>query len=233
VQADIALDEIRREKATPASLKYEADVTKQLDLIHTTAIGKLLFKSMKPTEKVWIVPTDNMGVDAVATTTPAPLSKAKGGGVRVHYDPVVNDSPDRYYAADDVLFHELVHAYRSGRWTRSTWRYERLKEYQSEEEFLAVYMTNVYRACRGDLSFYRTHINSELLSKDKIYDYLSTDSEAFYALKYFTENDKLAMQVAKFAVPLFNPWRDFSEIGKRFWKDYGRIGKKAPHLIDL
>jgi hypothetical protein len=234
VERDRALDEISREKDTPITRAFENGVLKQLEIIGQTTIGKLLFKLMKPTEKVWILPGNNMRGRAVAATTPIHYKKEYGGGVRVYYDPDETNNPDHYYAADDLLFHELVHAYRAGRWSRTTWRPRPLREYLTEEEFLAVYLSNVYRAFRGELMFYRSHVNDgKMNTQEQIYDYLATDPEAFYALKYFTENDKFAMQVAKWAYPHFNPWRDFAELRKRFWNASSRFGHLDATRIDL
>ena len=52
-------------------------------------------------------------------------------------------------------------------------------------------------------------------------------------MKYYLEKDPLAQKVAKWAFPIFNPWRDFPDLYKAYRKKY--IGNTDPRYkyIDL
>ena len=222
---DQGQDQISKDKLSAEGEAYEHTVMQLLEIIRRTPIGSLLLASLQAGQKVWIIPATDEHQDAcscVASTTPGTLRKAQGGGVRVHFTPIPGESQDHYYSNDDVLFHELVHAYRATWLTITNHRWSPLREYKTEEEFLAVYITNMYRANRGYRNFYRSLSNSTLLSKERIYDYLASDREAFEALRYFRSHDGLASKVSKWPRPEFNPWRDFPQ-----------IEKKRASLIDL
>ena len=197
------------------SKDYEAEVVKWLKIIGGTALGRLLFDSLNLKEKIWIVTHDQAMADACqcpAATTPGVLDAKQGGGVRLWYDPRDFDYPDFYISPDGALFHELVHAHRSTRVGIKGQNWKPLREYWTSEEFLAVHMTNVYLSGRSWTKFHRSHSNAELLPKDKVYAYLSSDMEALNALYYYLAHEPLTTQVARWKVPAFNPWRDYAAL---------------------
>jgi hypothetical protein len=207
--------EIQEDSPTQSaeSLAYEESVIKQLKIICQTAIGKLLFDSLNPEQEFWILYFEDefqekCGCAAIASN--AVFSRKQGGGVRLYYDPSGFDPTMEYYTPDDILFHEMVHAYRTGRVGYDGQNHKKLNEYKSAEEFLAIHLQNVYLASRGKLRFYRSHENPRLMLKDDIYYSFSNDAEGLKALKYYLKHEPLAARVAKWNHPIYNPWRDHS-----------------------
>jgi Effector protein len=209
-------EDIRIEsKPSQEAVQFENDVLKQLNIIASTAIGRLLFDCLNPNAKVWISPMygdDRKNCECGAWVDPWIMKKEEGGGVRMHYNP--KDHLDR---ADDILFHEMIHAYRGG-WVPYTAQHHiRMSEYASAEEFIATHLQNVYRSCRGHFWFYRSH-NRFLwhLIKEEMYEYFANDVEVVEAFRYFLAHEPLASRVAKMKEPEFNPWRDFAELERMF-----------------
>ena len=200
-------DEIRKERATSESKNYENAVFKQLDVVRSTAIGRLLLDSIKSSVKIWIV-LDQLKV-GVASTTPGVVNDADGGGVRLHYEPDWFDAKMEYYTPDDVLFHELVHAYRAAKGEHI---YTALPDYQTSEELLAVQMQNAYMAMRGKRRFYRSHSNPSLATKEEVYEGIASDETTLEAFNHFRFNEPLTARVAAITSPVFNAWRDADKI---------------------
>ena len=204
---------------SPEAIAYEESIVEQLKIIDKTALGKLLFDSLNPTEKIWIVPLYEklQNICGCVGLTVGVVSPKQGGGIHVWYDTEGVDAPAINYTPDSILFHEMIHAYRIGRVGFGGQNNQQLREYKSVEEFLAIYMQNVYFALRGNLRFTRSHSRSTtVLSKDEIYSYLSSDAEAMSALRYYLRNEPLAAKVASRMHPLFNPWRDFAKLERIF-----------------
>lgn len=200
-------DEIAWEKQTPESRAYEDAVVRWLDKIVKTPPGKILLDSMVPTEKVWIVFHDKeMGV---AATTPFPMSDEMGGGIRLYFDPSGFDPNMEYYTPDDVLFHELIHAYRAGRRKHIG---RKLAEYETAEEFLAIHIQNVYMAYMGRRKYYFSHSHSSLATKDAIYDAIKNENENLFTLRQYLQEEPYAQAIAKLTDPDFNCWRDLGNL---------------------
>lgn len=214
LRAEIAEDKERSWE----SRNYEHQVHGLLQLIGSTKIGNLLFGKFNPGVKHWIVPMDRQRkIDrgckpngyCGATTFPAPPDG--GGGERTYFNPTdFNWSAKKWRGADDVLFHELVHAYRGGRIGYSNSDFRRMNEYETAEEFIALHMQNVYLAQRGATRFYRSYDSLESVSKDSAYRYFAGDAEVLMAFRHFVDREPLAAAVAKWTQPAdsFNPWRD-------------------------
>ncbi len=199
----------------PESVAYEEAVVEQLKVICKTTVGKLLLDSLNPQVKHWILPGEEslyQMCGCAALTSPAAFSDKQGGGVRLYFDPFGFDPKMEYYTPDDILFHEMVHAYRAGSVGYNGQNHKPLREYLTAEELLAIHLQNVYLACRKHLRFYRTHRNPTLGTKNETYYYLATDIEALGAMEYFLRNEPLAAQVATWAYPHFNPWRDYPDL---------------------
>lgn len=204
---DKAIDEIKAVRATPESIAYEKGVYQTLDVIRGTVIGSLLLNSLGSSVKIWIL-FDESG-PGVASTTPGVLGSDLGGGVRLHFNPGDFDPKMEYYTPDDVLFHELVHAYRSAKGENHSIV---LPEYQTAEELLAIHMQNVYMAMRGKKRFYLTHSNPKLASKDEIYERIASDKDTLNAFNYFLNHEPFTKKVAAMKFPIINAWRDAAQI---------------------
>ncbi len=203
------------EDSTPGLIEiaFENLVLEQLRIIARTRIGKLLLDSLSPATRYWILPLDlidKLDCDCSAYTFPG--HPREGGGIRVYYNPTDFNSPEkRWIGSDDILFHELIHAYRDG-----FVGYEvvngatPMRENTNIEEFFALQMQNVYLACRGATRFYRTYNRLESVSKGTAYQYLASEPEAGRALRHFVNTDPLASKVARWAgnPDFFNPFRD-------------------------
>jgi hypothetical protein len=207
------LYEITEDKTPgPEAREYEDQVYKLLMLIASTKIGRLLFDSLNRAVQHWIVPLDYLDKSQCnCRAYEFPGGPKEGGGVRVYFNPKdFNSSAKLWFSADDILFHELVHAYRDGRVGYSNENFRPMNEYTTAEEFIALHMQNVYLANRGGLRFYRSYRSLQSVSKNTAYQSFANDAEALMAFRHFVDNDPLAATVAgwKFPADSFNPWRD-------------------------
>jgi hypothetical protein len=222
---DALLEEIKLTKATKEGAAYEARVLEVLEAIRGNALGKIVLGHMDAKHRVWIVPTteeNGEACDCLASTSPGVIARESGGGVRVRFTPGDHEIPDGFYSNEDVLFHELVHAYRATNYSTADHWWAPLSEYRTQEEVLAVQVTNVYRSARGYSNFYRSLSNTTLLTKERLYLQLAVDRPVFDTMRLFLEEDKLAKRLAKLTAPACNPWRDAA-----------MIQKKRETLIDL
>jgi hypothetical protein len=220
------LYEITEDK-TPSreSQEYEDQVYKLLKLIGSTQAGRLLFGFLNRSVNHWIVPYDYLdkaltGDDWAYTFPGAPK---EGGGVRIYFSPAdfkQNAPKKNWMTADDVLFHELVHAYRLGRVGYNP-NPKSMNDYKTVEEFFALHMQNVYLADRGSWCFYRDYRSFLHVSKDEAYEYFANDAEVLMAFRYFVDTDSLANRVSQLKAPAnsFNPWRDQPAIERTYLND--------------
>lgn len=197
---------------------YEKKVIGILGTIASTRIGKLLFESLRRDVKVWIVPFwegDAEACSCAAATTPGTLPAKLGGGIRLYFEPW--DSGDSF-TAEDVLFHEMVHAYRSGVMGLTGTKWTRLPGYQTAEEFVAIHLQNVYLDLVGKTMFYKEHDNPRQTTKDQIYDNFS--KEELQAFAYFLQNAGVARIVGQWPSPhpSYNPWRDYPTLLQAYLK---------------
>lgn len=201
-------DEIRPgDHTSPEAIKYEIEVSRALETILTTPIGKTLLDLMTQREKIWIVM--DQGGPGVASTTPGIMRKELGGGVRLSFDPWGGfDYTSESYTMDDVLFHELVHAYRFARLDTKGANWTKLHDYSDAEEFIATQMQNVYLSMRGKTKFYFSHNDPRIEPKDVVYRNIAADPKAVRVFIDFLQTEPLAGIVANWSFPDFNPWRD-------------------------
>lgn len=198
----------------PEGRRWEDDVYRQLQTIVATRIGRMVFEALDKGTKYWIIPLDFLDKsDCACSAYTFPGHPREGGGIRMYYNPSdFNSSSQRWIGADDVLFHEIVHAYRIGSATYEVVNAAKyMNDHKNDEEFFALQMQNVYLACRNATRFYKTYKRLESVSKSSAYQYLAGSSESLMALRHFTQNDKLAGQISKWMAPAtsFNPFRDF------------------------
>ena len=216
------LYEITEDKAPgPESVFYERAVIQLLRLISSTRVGKLLFDSLNRNLEYWIVPkdfSDDKYCGCGAYTFPG--KPDEGGGIRMYFNPTdFNSLTKRWQGADDILFHEMVHAYRMGRVGYDVVNFAKpMNDNKDAEEFFALQMQNVYLASRGGRRFYRTYKRLEPVTKDTAYQYFVNDAEVLMAFRYFVENDPLAATVSRWMHPpdSFNPWRDHTVLERLY-----------------
>jgi hypothetical protein len=206
------------------SQDYEDQVYRLLKLIASTRSGRLLFGSLNRDVHHWIVPFDYLDKQTCSCWAfTFPGTPKEGGGVRVYYSPAdfnAAAAKKHWMTAADVLFHELVHAYRMGRIGYNP-NPKSMNDYTSVEEFLALHMQNVYLADRGSGCFYRDYRSLLPVSKEKAYEYFANDAEVLMAFRYFVDTDCLANKVSQLTVPAnsFNPWRDRPELERTYLSD--------------
>lgn len=219
---------------TPANRMYESLVCSQLTAIAGTRVGRVLLDSLKPEQRHWIVPfnfAENDDCQCPAYTFPGPLNG--GGGIRIYFNPIgftggpLDGIPVKkgWLLDDEALFHELIHAGRQGRIDYSLLVKSSLNGYESGEEFIAVQLQNMYRACRRQKHFWNQYDpGRRLLSKGSVYEFFTGDMETLSAFRYFVENDPVAAAVAKWRLPAdsFNPFRDINVL-ERIWLDKANI----------
>jgi hypothetical protein len=211
--------------------EYEDRIYQLLRLIKSTRPGQLLLDSLNRSHDYWVVPKSNFGVECNCMAVTFPFPKKAGGGIRVYISPKqLLPVQERWLSGDDILFHELVHAYRIGKvgWGGQSKR--AMREYKDAEEFFALHMQNVYLGYRGGHRFYRDFNSLRSVSKGTAYEYFTGDVEVLMAFKYYLTNDPvLAPAVASWTQPAdsFNPFRDYPNLERILLGDGEWEGIKA------
>jgi hypothetical protein len=195
---------------------YEDRVYQLLRLIKSTRPGQLLLDSLNRSHNYWVVPKHNFGVECYCMAVTFPGPPKGGGGIRVYISPEqLGMVQDRFLGADDILFHELVHAYRIGKVGWGGQNKQPMRDYKDAEEFFALHMQNVYLGYRGGHRFYRDFYSLRSVSKGTAYEYFTSDVEVLMAFKYYlTKDPVLAPAVASWTQPAdsFNPFRDYPNL---------------------
>ena len=221
------------EDPTPTSVgrKYEQEVFEAMLLIDGNQLGSLVLDSLDGGIRYWILPLDYMeklrcgGKCAAYTTAGEPKER---GGERIYFNPSEwHQHSELRYSSDDILFHELVHAYRDAEigWTKTNskaLKKHMLPDYNTMEEFFALQMQNIYLACRRSSRFYHSYLRPNGVSKTEAYKVFESDPWILSVFRYFYENDPLAEQVTRLALPddAFNPWRDLDDLEHAYLKKY-------------
>lgn len=210
---------------TQQSIRWEQFISDQLDTVYGTVVGKCLFDGLDAQVPVFIVPfhTDERSMcNCGGAGTLGIFAKEQGGGIRIFFNPG-DPAMSGYYGADDVLFHELIHAYRIGHRQKKSTQFD---GYDSAEEFLAIHLQNVYLDCCGKKLYYFSHWEPTKRSKGHIYSEFTESTMPLLAIKYFLENEDLAQTVSKWPYPHpnFNPWRDFPQLLEIYQQKTGVSG---------
>ncbi len=201
----------------PEAVSYEKSVIEILKVIVQTPIGRLLFGALNPNIRYSIHPylkSDGSKCHCGAMTFPG--APKEGGGIRVYYNPTEHENPsDRFNGQDDILFHEMVHAYRMGRWTYEIVNGAKdMTRWGDSEEFVATQMQNVYLSQRGGNLFYRNYPLLQGADKTTAYDDLIGDRQALGQLNYMVNTDSVVETVAGYSIS-FNAFRDRLKLGEK------------------
>lgn len=204
----------------PDAVIYEKAVIEALNVIITTQIGRVVLGALDQHVRYSIHPrfaADGKTLcDCGAFVFPG--APKEGGGIRTYYNPTeFNDPARRWIGRDDVLFHELVHAYRMGRWGYETVNAAPdMQNWDDREEFVATQMQNVYLSQRGGTRFYRSYPRLERADKGTAYQALIDDQEALGQLNYLVNMDPLVRTVSEWGVAAapFNAFRDRGTLGR-------------------
>jgi hypothetical protein len=217
------LDDIVIDPAPTAIARaFEKEVSKHLDVILSSPIGRVTLDSLNPKEKVWIIPLSDEERKTDCRDCSAyvfPAGPKAGGGIRLYYSPGEELIAGKWtISTDDTFYHEIVHALRfgwSGSWEKAEW----INDYENKEELIATVMENMYISSRRKTQFYSRYIQpSQLLSKEKLYDLYSKDDTLITWFKKCTFGDAFIWAMARRKDPTFNPWRDRPELELRWVK---------------
>jgi hypothetical protein len=227
------LYEITEDKTPSAAARNFEDQVHDLlqKKISVTTLGKMLLNSLNRNVQYWIVPLDaeNQRMCQCGALT-FPGAPKEGGGLRIYFNPTDWEG-GTWQMPDDVLFHELVHAYRIARIGFYAQNKTPMSDYDNGEEFLALQMQNMYLADRGSQRFYLSYRRPWLNgSKDDAYQYYAGAAEVPMALRYFREKEPLATGVSHWKAPAngFNPWRDQPLLEQAYLKEVPGIDRLPP-----
>jgi hypothetical protein len=150
----------------------------------------------------------------------------KGSDVRIHFTPRIFRNPGGLKAPcdngghygrlpEEVLFHEMVHAFRkmSGHDLGRPTEYEPLIDYDNDEEFLAIVMTNVFISAFGRNTNLRAdHHGATPLQppQNTSKGFLSIQDNVDTLLRYYTQEFQLYQNMALIPddAAQFNPFRE-------------------------
>jgi Effector protein len=205
-------------ESSPWAENYEKRVSALLSFIRANHVGRCLLQLLraKGTLRIWIIPYDSDMVEMMgegnANVTWAPEKYAGAKAVRMAY------SPEFFtYAswgrrpgsrADEVLFHEMVHAYRYANPSIKKRIYIELPGYTDHEEFIAHQLSNVYRSTRGAHKFNLDYKKKALATADECEKALRSSRKLTDAMALFLDTDPLAKAVANLHT-LYNPFATF------------------------
>lgn len=205
-----------------AAKVYEERVRLAVNAIMRTLTGRALLQTFRnglsKDQSIWITPyTDEKDYCNSRTgpfySTDIPTGKVwTYEGVRIQYSPerwAVDDCG--WYPgqrAEEVLFHEMVHASRN--LNDPAYDSTPLDLMGDYEEFLAVLCTNMFRSEAGATKFHRDYVYKLLVDQREAELFLSSKRQYITALESLLDDQLVvAMTPAKTA---FNPFRDFDRL---------------------
>lgn len=216
---------------SPEAFHYEGRVKALLSYIRSNMLGRCLLDTLRTggTLPIWIIPYDSQDVDADgdgnATVKTVPYHHVNGRAIRLAYSFDMFAYTTKWgqapgSRADEVLLHEMVHAYRFAHPSVRPRLYPALPGYPDPEEFLAHQMTNVYRSLWGAKKFVLDYSKRLLAPATTCEAALRSSKPLMDSLALFLADDPLTKHIAKLKT-LYNPFADFERI-----KRGGAIG---PH----
>ncbi|MBX3502529.1 MAG: hypothetical protein KF889_24045 [Alphaproteobacteria bacterium] len=207
--------------SSPEAIHYEGRVKALLSYIRANTLGLCLLDMLRigGTLPIWIIPYDSDQIefqgDGNANVTWAPQAYVGTRAVRVAYsfDMFTYSSWGREPGsrADEVLFHEMVHAYRYANPTVRMKQDTVLPGYSDHEELLAHQLSNVYRSMMGAKKFNLDYKTKKLTTAAECEAALRSSRQLMDALKLLLDSDPLAKRVAKLKT-LYNPFADFERL---------------------
>lgn len=188
-----------------ARTQYIRQVHEHLNWVYLTKSGRILLNCIRrPNFPIEIRPHPNPQCNAIAGGERRPGIPGFAGFIT--YSPFAFSSAgacsalpagqDRGRIWDEILFHELIHVFRvaTGKWDQGPLLSANMKQYDNNEEFIAVLCTNIYISDRTNKikSGLRSgHKNFSAMSADEAVRFgLFTSSKATYGLvkKFCDEN---------------------------------------------
>lgn len=208
---------------------FENTIYQALRLISSTRVGRLVLDSLDRNQKYWIVPLDDATLQTCdcggAFTFPG--RPVEGGGIRIYFHlNSMNRTTKNWVGHDDILLHELVHAYRIGRiGYEAVNSAKAMKGNDNLEEFLALQIQNLYLANRRATRFYLSYNTLRSVSKGTAYEEYARDGEVLAALRQLVETEPVASEASKWMHPpdSFNVFRDRNVLERMFLSNGGSL----------
>ena len=210
--------------SSPQAVHYEGRVRALLSYIRANTLGHCLLTLLRTggSLPIWVIPYDSDQIeflgDGNANVTWAPQAYVGMRAVRVAYsfDMFIYASWGKELGsrADEVLFHEMVHAYRHANPKVRMKQEVTLPGYADHEEFLAHQMSNVYRSTRGAKKFNLDYKKKAVATAAECEAALKSSNLLMDALALFLDSDPLTKAVARMKT-LYNPFADFERLKRR------------------
>ncbi|HJQ56237.1 MAG TPA: M91 family zinc metallopeptidase, partial [Vineibacter sp.] len=217
------LDYVNAKDERPAAQAYEHKVQMVLAEINGTQVGRTLLKCLPAKVPIWILRYDSQKGGPPVT---GQMSSDHTKGVHIlQYSPelwLANDQGRMYpgYRPDEVLFHEMVHAYRFARFGYNALNHAPLRDNDDHEEFLAEQLMNVYRSDKKAQKFKHNYRTGKLGTKDEV-EYTLYSYEPFLLAIEDYMKDPMVEQMAKIQTG-FNPFRDLARLKQARAQDLQR-----------
>lgn len=206
-----------------STLNYEATVRAVLDKLtaKTGGVGNVVLNALPKGKDIVIVPYVNRGAGA-CNATAADATIIEAGKARVRFTPTMWQSggvclatpefaPGVGMGDDEVLLHELLHAFRKVRGTFNNIALKKPdKAYDNIEELFAILISNIYISENGKTKLRKDHAGfAELPAKWATSETFMRDPDFFHWIEYFWLTEKpLTASLAASSAP-FNPFRAY------------------------
>lgn len=145
---------VTHDTSNPQAGTFEVATQDVVRQISKTSVGGILIQQVNAwtSRTVTIRPLNAVAVDltgADADDGQAARTRGTGSNVTIWYDPAtwsntnakVGIDPANHYRADDILFHELIHALRM---MKGLWNPVRIVNWDNVEDLFAIMLTNIY-----------------------------------------------------------------------------------------
>ncbi len=207
------MDHAKARDERPAALAYEHQVQMVLAEINGTQVGRTLLKCLPPEVPIWILRYDEQQGGAAVT---GQMSSDHTKGVRIMQysaEMWLGGADGRVYPgfrSDEVMFHEMVHAYRFARFGFDGMNHDPLRDNDDHEEFLATQLGNVYRSGKKAQKFRHNYMTGKLGAKADVEHILQSYEPFLRAIEDFL-SDPMVAQMARIQTD-FNPFRDLARL---------------------
>lgn len=206
----------------PPAKAYDSHVFDLLTRIKHTESGHALLTCLPKKFPIWIIPYDSLNQRVfakLAAVTQLKNNNRPEEGVKIQYSPgmwcAMSCGQPAMQRADEVLFHELVHACRNGTFGHKHLNSTEVTDNGNYEEFLAFQMQNVFLSETGEDKLWLQYESSQKGSPQELELFLYTAEDTMAALEYYTRvMDPLVMLIRRLTKPKYNPFRDLDRLRK-------------------
>jgi hypothetical protein len=209
---------------TDAAMNYEAAVTAELDTLtkRSGGVGQRILDALPKDKNIVIVPYDGNGGNCNAWANDATVFER--GQARVCFSPstwtvggmcVPTATGGVGDKSDEILLHELLHAFRKvrGTYNRAPFHKTPDKLYDDVEELWAILITNIYMSEKGSVKFRRDHAGFvELPAKWATSDSFMRDPDFFNYLELFWIRESAVLGMIAAGPAAFNPVKAYKAL---------------------